>query len=109
MLIRSSTCDFKPSGDLFLRPECRRSGAEHNKTEIPGRGLARGPVHVILHCTYNRNVKRGSGGVRNGWDRELKRSQVITTLRFRGLLRQRVEQVFVGRGVHVARIRVSLH
>lgn len=30
-------------------------------------------------------------------------------LRFEGLLRQSVEQVFVDRGVHVARVRVSLH
>lgn len=36
-------------------------------------------------------------------------SQVTTTLRLRGLLRQGVEQIFVGRGVHVAGVRVSLH
>lgn len=39
----------------------------------------------------------------------VERSQVITALRFGGLLRQSVEQVFVDRGVHVARVRVSLH
>lgn len=52
----------------------------------------------------------GDWGVRVGGCFEtVERSQVITTLRYGGLLRQSVEQVFVDRGVHVARVRVSLH
>lgn len=51
MLICSSTCDVEPSGGLS-RPECLRSGADHDSAEIPGRGgpdPSSGPVHVILH------------------------------------------------------------
>ena len=42
---------------FFLRPECLRSGADHNSAEIPGRGQARGPVNVILHWTYKKKKK----------------------------------------------------
>lgn len=48
----------------------------------------------------------GSGGV---FSRHLKDHRLSPPLRFGGLLRQSVEQVFVDRGVHVARVRVSLH
>lgn len=74
MLICSNTCDVEPSGDLS-RPECLRSGADHDSAEIPGRGpdLSSGLAHVILHWTYKKTTLKkwvrilGVGGVRDSW------------------------------------------
>lgn len=63
MLICSSTCDVEPSGDLS-RPECLRSGADHDSAEIPGRGGGRpefrtGPRNPTLNIQKNDFKKVG--------------------------------------------------
>lgn len=67
---------------MIWRPECLRSGADHNSAEIPGKGQTRGPLYVILCWTYR--TKKILLKLERMKVKTVERSQVTTISKIQG-------------------------
>lgn len=68
----------------ILRPECLRSGADHNSAEIPGKGQTRGPPYVILRWTYRTKKIDILFKLERMTVKTVERSQVTTVSKIQG-------------------------